>query len=122
MLRRKLLPVWIGIIVLSSMFLMGQDTWAPQITCPTGTYYDLYGPATPWDIETIGGNISGTHTSGCGTWTLTGTSNGTTITMRMEDLDTACCTIADLTLAANETCDTLTGTYEWPPESSCGHS
>ena len=30
MFRRNLVPVWIGIILLSGMFLMGQDTWAPQ--------------------------------------------------------------------------------------------
>jgi len=29
MFGRKHLPVWIGIILLSGMFLMGQDTWAP---------------------------------------------------------------------------------------------
>ena len=29
MLKQNLLPVWIGIILLSGMFLMGQDTWAP---------------------------------------------------------------------------------------------
>lgn len=27
MFRRTLVPVWIGIIFLSGMFLMGQDTW-----------------------------------------------------------------------------------------------
>jgi len=30
MLTRKTLAVWIGIILLSSMFLMGQETWAPS--------------------------------------------------------------------------------------------
>jgi len=30
MFRRSLIPVWIGIILLSGMFLMGQETWPPQ--------------------------------------------------------------------------------------------
>lgn len=29
MLRRGLMPVWVGILVLSGMFLIGQDTWPP---------------------------------------------------------------------------------------------
>lgn len=29
MFRRNLIPVWLGIILLSGMFLMGQDTWSP---------------------------------------------------------------------------------------------
>jgi hypothetical protein len=33
MFKRHLIPVWIGVIVLSVMFLMGQETWPPQ----TGT-------------------------------------------------------------------------------------
>ena len=33
MLRRNLVPVWIGIILLSGMFLMGQESWGPP---PTG--------------------------------------------------------------------------------------
>jgi len=31
MLRNRLIPVWMGILALSGMFLMGQDTWPP--TC-----------------------------------------------------------------------------------------
>jgi hypothetical protein len=30
MFRRNLILVWVGIIVLSSVYLMGQDTWPPQ--------------------------------------------------------------------------------------------
>jgi len=30
MLRKGLLPIWVGILVLSGMFLLGQDTWPPQ--------------------------------------------------------------------------------------------
>jgi len=33
MFGQKLFPVWIGIILLSGMFLMGQDTWAPPTEC-----------------------------------------------------------------------------------------
>lgn len=33
MFGRNLVPVWIGIILLSSMFLMGQDSWPPQTEC-----------------------------------------------------------------------------------------
>jgi len=29
MLKRKHLPAWIGILLLSGMFLMGQDSWSP---------------------------------------------------------------------------------------------
>jgi Leucine-rich repeat (LRR) protein len=29
MIRRNLIPVWVGIILLSCMFLMGQETWPP---------------------------------------------------------------------------------------------
>ena len=43
MFRRNLLPVWIGIIFLSGMFLMGQDTWPPQpppgmVAIPAGCF------------------------------------------------------------------------------------
>ncbi len=31
MFRRNLLPVWIGIIILSGMFLMGQEAWEPDV-------------------------------------------------------------------------------------------
>lgn len=34
MVSRKTLPVWIGIILLSGMFLMGQDAWVPPSGCP----------------------------------------------------------------------------------------
>jgi hypothetical protein len=30
MFRQKLIPVWVGILVLSGMFFMGQQTWDPQ--------------------------------------------------------------------------------------------
>ena len=30
MLRRGSIPVWVGILVLSGMFLIGQDTWPPS--------------------------------------------------------------------------------------------
>ncbi len=33
MFRRNLIPVWIGVIVLSGMFLMGQDSWSPVLLC-----------------------------------------------------------------------------------------
>ncbi len=33
MFKSKHLPVWIGIILLSGMFLMGQDTWVPPTEC-----------------------------------------------------------------------------------------
>ncbi len=33
MFRRNLIPVWVGILLLTSMFLMGQDTWPPQGEC-----------------------------------------------------------------------------------------
>jgi sulfatase modifying factor 1 len=48
MFRRNLIPVWIGIIVLSSMFLMGQEAWGP-LTCPTDTDGDGYGD--PGDLS-----------------------------------------------------------------------
>ena len=32
MFSRRTLPVWIGVIFLSGMFLMGQETWPPQLT------------------------------------------------------------------------------------------
>ena len=41
MFKRSLVPVWIGIIVLSCMFLMGQDTWGP-VVCD-----DLYSDSWP---------------------------------------------------------------------------
>jgi len=33
MLKKGLIPVWIGILVMSGMFLMGQDTWPPTLEC-----------------------------------------------------------------------------------------
>jgi len=33
MFRRNLIPVWIGLIALSGMFLLGQETWPPPPTC-----------------------------------------------------------------------------------------
>jgi hypothetical protein len=32
MFRRNLIPVWVGILVLSGMFFMGQEAWEPQPT------------------------------------------------------------------------------------------
>ena len=42
MFSRRTLPVWIGLIFLSGMFLMGQDTWGPPPTC-VDTDGDGYG-------------------------------------------------------------------------------
>ena len=39
MFKRNLVHVWVGIIILSGMFLMGQDTWPPS-TGPTITSID----------------------------------------------------------------------------------
>jgi formylglycine-generating enzyme required for sulfatase activity len=33
MFKRSLIPVWVGIVLLSGMFLMGQEGWGPQPTC-----------------------------------------------------------------------------------------
>ncbi len=33
MFKGNLIPVWLGIILLSGMFLMGQDTWPPALQC-----------------------------------------------------------------------------------------
>ena len=33
MIRRRLVPVWVGIILLSGMFLLGQDDWQPDVGC-----------------------------------------------------------------------------------------
>jgi formylglycine-generating enzyme required for sulfatase activity len=44
MLKRNLVPVWIGIILMSGMFLMGQETWPPQTQCVDNdqdTYYAI---------------------------------------------------------------------------------
>jgi len=32
MFRQRLLPVWVGILVLSGMFFMGQEAWVPPPT------------------------------------------------------------------------------------------
>ncbi len=47
MLGKKLVPVWIGIIVLSGIFLMGQESWipTPPPTCPDSDG-DGYGRTT----------------------------------------------------------------------------
>ncbi len=37
MLRKGLIPVWVGILALSGMFLMGQDTWEPEPPPPPET-------------------------------------------------------------------------------------
>ena len=42
MFRGNLIPVWIGVILFSGIFLMGQDTWPPQPTC-TDVDEDGYG-------------------------------------------------------------------------------
>ena len=31
MFRKRMMPVWVGILVLSGMFLLGQDTWGPPV-------------------------------------------------------------------------------------------
>jgi len=41
MFRRNLLPVWLGIIFLSGMFLMGQDTWPPTCVDADGDGYGI---------------------------------------------------------------------------------
>ena len=38
MFRRKLIPVWVGVALLSGMFLMGQDGWPPCIDLDTDGY------------------------------------------------------------------------------------
>ena len=49
MFRRKFLPVWIGVVLLSGMFLMGQDNWS---TPPPPKYAFV----TTWQGD---GNIGG---------------------------------------------------------------
>jgi len=39
MLKRNLIPVWVGILLLSGMFLLGQDTWPPPCTDLDGDGY-----------------------------------------------------------------------------------
>jgi len=41
MFRRNLLPVWVGIIFLSVMFLAGQDSWGPPCTDIDGDGYGI---------------------------------------------------------------------------------
>jgi len=123
MLRGRLIPAWLGIVALSGMFLMGQDTWGPPPTsCPTGTFYNSTFPPFPFEIETTGGNLSGTADAspGCDEpYAVTGTSDGTTVTMRLQKDGTQCCDVIDFSLSANENCDTLQGTYSYPAGSSC---
>ena len=33
MLKKRFIPVWIGIVLVCGMFLMGQDTWVPSLDC-----------------------------------------------------------------------------------------
>ncbi len=49
MFSRNLIPIWFGIIILSGLFLMGQDAW-PPLPAPCqdgdGDYYGRYGADT----------------------------------------------------------------------------
>ncbi len=39
MFRRNFIPVWVGVLVLSGMFLAGQDSWPPPCIDPDGDGY-----------------------------------------------------------------------------------
>jgi hypothetical protein len=52
MFRKNFIPVWLGILVLSSMFLMGQQTWSPQVECTLPEDCEDGNPCT--DIDCIG--------------------------------------------------------------------
>jgi len=52
MLRKGLIPVWVGILVLSGMFLMGQDTWPPPAPSITSVLPD---PAEAGEAVTVTG-------------------------------------------------------------------
>ena len=50
MFSRRTLPVWIGLILLSGMFLMGQETWPP---CSGYNYLittNTYAPHADWSL------------------------------------------------------------------------
>jgi hypothetical protein len=49
--RRDLVPVWFGIIVLSGMFLMGQESWPPPQSDCTDNDGDGYGSPSSSSCE-----------------------------------------------------------------------
>ena len=120
MFTRKTGIVWLGIILISGIFLMGQESWAPANECPTGAYRDH---TSYFNLHTISGVVSGDVPSpgSCSMdYIISGTSDGTTLTFRAESEDLGyCCTILDFTLTANEDCTVLEGSVTYPPESSC---
>ena len=63
MLRKGLIPVWAGILALSGMFLMGQDTWGPQPPvpvqielCQKGDACSEPPPSGDWACDAAGGS------------------------------------------------------------------
>jgi len=119
MFKKSLMRAWVGILFLSGMFLTGQDAWSPPITCPSGTYDDGF---EIWALETTGGSVSGTvtHENCQGTWTVTGTSDGVNVALRVENpAAEPCCTSGEATLTANVDCSVLEGVLSFPPDSNC---
>ena len=46
MLNRNLLPAWIGVVLLSAMFLAGQTTWERRVPCESVQDCDDLNPCT----------------------------------------------------------------------------
>jgi len=53
MFSRRTGPVWIGIIILSGMFLMGQQTWPPPVTQATLTIFPSSGSYSVGDTFSV---------------------------------------------------------------------
>jgi len=69
MFRRDLIAVWVAIIVLSSMFLMGQETWPPEtkkwvfvtLSDYTGDLGGLEGADAICEAEADDAGLTGTY-------------------------------------------------------------
>jgi hypothetical protein len=48
MFKRDRLPLWLGILLLSGMFLLGQQSWGPQHECIDADEDGYGNPASPW--------------------------------------------------------------------------
>jgi hypothetical protein len=78
MFRKNLMPVWVGILMLSSIYLMGQESWTPPQFNIVGDWdmdYDFncdgFDGTTTWSIYGDGTFLDPLD-SYTGTWALAG--------------------------------------------------
>jgi len=93
MFSRRMLPVWVGIIVLSGAFLMGQDTWPPDADI-SGSWYGTHHSFTTGQTDNVTYEfvqnesvLSGQYTNNTsgGGYAIAGAVEGNTVNIVLSD-------------------------------------